>query len=167
MNTSIRLLTPPDADAYVALRSAMLLDTPFAFTASPETDRGSDVARVAESLARPGFAIAGAFDRDKLVSTAVLMREDTPKRAHLAWLVSVYTAPAARRRGLARRIISHLLDHARTWTGLAAVLLSVNERTPGAQALYEALGFVAWGTEPDAVRVDGASSAEIHMRLAL
>lgn len=161
-----RSLRTDEAHVYVAIRREMLRDTPWAFTASPETDRGSDVAIVEASLRREGFAIGGAFDGERLLSVAVLRREDRPKRAHLAWIESVHTRPEARRQGASRHVIAHLIELARSW-GVAALALSVNERSPGARALYESLGFVAWGTEPDAMRVDGVASAETYMRLAL
>src|SRR5262245_27903113 len=122
----IRLLTPDDAQAYVALRRQMLLDTPWAFTANPGNDRGSDVTGIAASLAGSGYAIAGAFGETELLSVAVSFREANPKRGHLAWIVSVYTHPSARRRGLSRRVVTLLLDQIRTWPGVAAVLLSVS-----------------------------------------
>ena len=163
----IRKLKPADAEAYVALRRAMLLDTPWAFSASPEGDRGSDVERVLESLARPGFAIVGAFESGGLVSAAGLNREDKPKRAHIAWIWGVYTAPSHRRRGLSRAVLSEVIDVARSIPGVACLQLSVSERSPQARALYESLGFEAWGTEPDAIRVDGRAYVETHMRRAL
>jgi len=45
--------------------------------------------------------------------------------------------------------------------------LGVSETTPGARALYEAVGFVVWGTEPRAMRVEGRYYDEIFMALAL
>ncbi len=163
----LRLLTPADAPLYVALRREMLVDAPWAFTAVPEDDRGSDLAGVAASLASPGYAIAGVVDSQRLVSTAVLIREKNPKRAHIAWVVSVYTHPAARRRSLARQVLTLLIATARTWPGVAGLLLSVSEKSTAARLLYESLGFVAWGREPDALRIGGESFAEIHMRLSL
>ena len=163
----IRLLTPDDAPAYVVLRRQMLLDSPWAFTATPDNDRGSDLASVSKSLAGPDYAIAGAFGDSRLLSVAVSFREANPKRAHLAWIVSVYTHPAARRRGLSRCVLALLLDQIRTWPDIASVLLQVSERAVEARALYESLGFVAWGIEPDAIRVGDGSYAETHMRLSL
>lgn len=163
----IRLLQSADADAYVALRRTMLLDTPWAFSASPGHDRGSVVEQLAESLARPGFAIVGAFEPDGLAAVAGLHREDRPKRAHIAWIWGVYTAKQHRGRGLSRAVMTAALEIARTWEGVACVQLSVSEHSPAAQALYESLGFRAWGVEPDAIRVDGRSFAETHMRREL
>ena len=163
----IRQLAVEDAAAYVALRRTMLLDTPWAFSASPESDRGSSVESVVQSLARPGFAIVGAFEPDGLAAVAGLNREDKPKRAHIAWIWGVYTAPRKRRHGLSRGVLSAVIEVARTWPGVACVQLSVSERSPEARALYESLGFEAWGVEPDAIRIDARSYAETHMRRKL
>jgi len=41
--------------------------------------------------------------------------------------------------------------------------LGVSAEAPAAQALYESLGFAAWGREPRAIRTDGRDVDEIHM----
>lgn len=161
----VRRLAAADAEAYAMLRREMLLEAPLAFTASPESDVASDAARVAAALAQPGFAILAAFEQAELAAVAGLDREKQPKRAHLAWVWGVYTRPSSRRRGLGRKVVSAAIEAARGWPGVAGVQLAVSERSGAARALYESLGFVAWGVEPDAVRVGGQSSAETHMRL--
>ena len=163
----VRRLQSDDAEAYVSLRRAMLLDTPWAFSASPGSDRGSDIERVIESFARPGFAIIGAFEAEGLAAVAGLSREDKPKRAHIAWVWGVYTAPQHRRRGLSRAVLIEAIEVARAWPGMGCVQLSVSERSPQARAMYESLGFEAWGVEPDAIRVDGRAYSETHMRREL
>jgi predicted GNAT family acetyltransferase len=97
----------------------------------------------------------------------VAFREKNPKRAHLAWIVSVCTHPASRRQGLCRGVLTLLMNTIQTWPDIAAVLLSVSERATEARRLYESLGFAAWGTEPDAIRIGDQSFAETHMRLTL
>lgn len=181
-----RPLTPTDAAAYVALRREMLADSPWSFTSSPDADRGCNEAGMAASLAGPDFTVVGAFDDyrpattgaaddhrlatvagARLVAVAGLNRERSQKRRHIAWLWGVYTTPARRSRGLGRAVVVATLDIARTWTDLAAVYLGVSENAPAARALYESLGFQPWGVEPDAIRTDGKSYSETHMRLDL
>ncbi len=163
----LRLLTPADAPAYVELRRLMLADAPWAFGSSPETDRASDPALVAERIASPGQAFAGAFDGTALMGTGVLVREEGAKRAHIANIYCVYTHPGARRRGLCRGVCGLLLETARSWLGLEVVQLSVSERAEAARALYQSLGFVTWGVEPDALRIGADTVAERHMLLRL
>ncbi len=163
---SIRLLLPADAPAYVVLRRAMLLDAPSAFSSEPGHDRGSDPAGVATSLSGEGFAIVGGFSGNRLVAAAGLNREASSKRCHIVWIWGVYVAPEVRGQGFGRAVMQTAIAHARTWPGVAALQLGVNERSLAARRLYDALGFVPWGVEPDAIRVDGVSTAETHMRLS-
>lgn len=152
---------------YVALRQEALVDTPWAFCSSPGKDRGSDPEGVRASLGGEGYAIAGAFENGRLVSIAGLLREGQEKRSHIAMVVGVYTAPAARGKGFARKVMETVIAKARAWQGVACVELSVSERAREARAMYESIGFVAWGVEPDALRVGSQSYSEVHMRLGL
>jgi len=163
----IRPLQPDDADAYVVLRRTMLTEAPWAFASSPEFDRGCNADQVRESVSRPGSAILGAFDGVDLIGSAGLVRDEKPKRRHIALIWGVYVAPAARGCGLGRSVMQAALDHARTWPGLECIQLAVSERAQAARRLYESLGFTTWGIEPDALRVDGHGHAESHMRLVL
>lgn len=164
---SARRLATTDAEAYVALRREMLLDAPWAYLASPGDDRASEVDTLVPQLESSDLALFGGFDEGgALVACAGLVRERPIKRHHIATLWGVYTTPRARGRGLARDVVKHAIEHARTLRSpaIAWVQLSVSDRSTGARALYESLGFVAWGTEPDAVRwADEPGAMEIHM----
>lgn len=165
---TIRPLTPEDAPAYAALRREMLADSPWAFFSSPEDDRGVRPEIMRESLAQRGFVVIGAWDdRGHLIGVAGLLRESKAKRAHVAGIWGVYVTPSCRGRGVARDLLTAAIAAARAWPGVAALTLSVSERSPAARRVYESLGFVAWGTEPDALRINGAPHAETHMRLVL
>lgn len=161
------LLTPEDAPDYVAIRREMLQDAPWAFLASEAQDRGCDVEKVRVSLARADAAIVGIREDGKLVATAGVVREEAMKRRHIAMIWGVYVTPAARGRGCARAVVSRAIDVARSWEGIGSIHLAVNENAPEARRLYESLGFLAWGFEPDAVRIDGKSYGEHHMHIAL
>jgi len=161
----IRLLQPEDAEACVALRRVALFDAPWAFSADPDNDRGSDVVETAKSLARDGFAAAGAEEDGRLMAIAVAVRDPSPKRPHLALIFSVFCRPEARGRGLAREVSKLAIATARSWPGVESIALSVSSGSPAAKHLYESLGFVEWGHEPDAMRINGRSYDEIHMRL--
>ena len=50
-------LTHPDIPRYIALRQRMLADSPWAFCADPETDRGSNPSALAELIDDPRRAI--------------------------------------------------------------------------------------------------------------
>ena len=173
MTTSftIRELIPDDAPAYVVLRREMLLDSPHAFGDSPDDDRSSDEALIRTHLTarrdrtpRACVAIVGAFAQaGSLASVCTIVREQTSKRRHIALFVGVYTTPPQRGRGACAMVLRAAIDLCAQWEGIEVAQLAVNEGSPAARRLYERAGFEAWGTEPDAVRVDGRSSAEVHM----
>jgi ribosomal protein S18 acetylase RimI-like enzyme len=163
----VRPLAPEDAPAYVSIRRAMLADTPRAFSADPDTDRGSDEAGVRQCLARPDYAIAGAFAGNRLVSAAGLSRTPGRKLMHRVFIWGVWTHPDFRGRGLGERVMRHAIVLARSWPGIRAVCLSACREQHAAVRLYERLGFKTWGIEPDMMHVDGRFYEEVHMQLRL
>ncbi len=168
MPITIRHLTPDDTDAYITLRKAMLHDAPGSFGSDPSDDRGSDPVRMRQRLADyPQSVTFGAIDdaAGRLVGALGFRRETRKKQAHGAVLWGMYVDPAFRRKGIARRLVSTAIRHASGMDGLVRLALSVSTSAPGAQRLYESLGFVVWGTEPDALRIDGMSYDERHMLL--
>ena len=168
MPPTIRLLHPEDAEAVAALRREMLLDTPTAFLASPESDSGSDVETVRERLGSgAGNSIVGALAPDLVGSVGVLHAPRHPKGAHHAHIWGMYVQPGHRGRGFGKLLLEAAIAHARTLTGVTQLNLGVSASTPGARALYESVGFVVWGTEPRAMRVDGEYHDEVFMALNL
>ena len=168
MNTArIRALRADDADAYVTIRSAALLDAPLAFAASPGDDIAASAAAVREQLGcAPESMIFGAFD-PQLVGVVGLYRDRHQKAVHKVHVWGMYVAPSHRRRGIAASLVQAALDHARTLPGASWIHLAVSEAAPAAQRLYERAGFTVWGTEPEALRHDGRSVVEHHMALRL
>jgi RimJ/RimL family protein N-acetyltransferase len=168
MTITIRNLVPADAPAYAAFRTEMLADTPHAFTASPGDDPGQNIEGVRASLAGPNYAIVGAFDENqRLVGVAGINRQEKAKRAHIAWVWGVYVTPSCRGQGVARRLIAGTIQTARSWPGVQRMSLSVSATSATARRVYESHGFIAWGTEPDALRTGGKSYDEVYLSLDL
>ena len=165
--TTIRLLTPDDAEEYAALRRESLLDSPLAFTASPEDDRASSVDDVREMLSRGSDSVILGALGEQLVGIVGMYRERHLKRAHKMYIWGMYVAPPHRGSGLALQLIEAAVAQARTVPGIACIDLSVNSTAPGAQRVYERAGFRVWGSEPDALRYDGQITVEHHMSLQL
>lgn len=169
-----RLVGLDDIDDYVALRQEMLADCPWAFSASPDTDKACDrsfLLTVLGDRTRQN-AIVGAFDSERrIVGAAGVVRERHPKRRHHALIWGVYVRPKWRGRGVGRAIVTAAVVTACEWSTegdpLMWVQLAVNERAKGAKRLYESLGFRIWGVEEDAIRIEGVSSTEFHMALAI
>jgi RimJ/RimL family protein N-acetyltransferase len=163
----IRLLCEEDVEDWLALRREALLDAPLAFATSPEDDFALDAQALREQLRRaPESIILGAFD-EHLVGSVGLHRDRHRKAFHKAHVWGMYVIPSHRRRGHAARLMSAILDHAASLSGISWVHLSVSSTAPEARRLYDAIGFRPWGTEPEALRHAGRAASETHMALPL
>jgi RimJ/RimL family protein N-acetyltransferase len=60
-----------------------------------------------------------------------------------------------------------VIDRAVKLEGLEQIMISVAATQTAAIALYRALGFVPFGTEPRALKVNGRHIDEIYMALAV
>lgn len=150
----------------MCLRREALEDSPRAFASSPATDFASSVEQVRDLLAGPSIIIGG-FEDERLAGIVGLLRGRHEKSRHKIHLWGMYVAPQYRRSGLGRSLLEVALDHAREMPDAASVQLGVTSAAVSARRLYERLGFTVWGTEPDALRVDGESIVEYHMALRL
>lgn len=170
MPITIRQLTPDDTETFIVLRKAMLIESPASFGSDLASDRGSNPALVRKRLAdRPHSATFGAFDdaTGALIGALGFGRETRVKQAHSASLWGMYVDPAHRRRGVARQLIRTAIEYAAGLGGVARLSLCVSSSAPGAQKLYESMGFAVWGNEPDALRLEGESFDERHMTRAI
>lgn len=84
----------------------------------------------------PRGALLVAEDDGQLVGMIGLR----PFEGHIAELKRLFVRPQARGRGLARRLIAELLNHART-AGYTEIRLDTLPMMGDAQSLYVALGF--------------------------
>lgn len=167
MTIEVRRLTLADAPAMLAIRREMLISSPAAFGSDPANDRFQSVHAVEATINDPLSAIVGGWHNGTLAAVAGIRREDRPKRAHIASIWGVYTRPAARGLGLGRGVVAGVVEIAQSWPGVTQVQLAVSEAAEPAYRLYASLGFVEWGREPDALRVEGVLHGEIHMSLKL
>jgi RimJ/RimL family protein N-acetyltransferase len=169
MTVRVRELGPSDAPAFFGLRRQALVEEPFAFLSSLEDDPASSVEAVRAQLASAtdGSTVFGALDGETLIGMAGLSRDRPVKVAHRACIWGVYVAASHRRMGIGSRLISAVVDHARSLPGLSVLYLSVSERKPEARQLYESRGFVVWGFEKDFLRYAGESAGEYHLTLAI
>jgi ribosomal protein S18 acetylase RimI-like enzyme len=104
-------------------------------------------------LSRPHAAAFGAFLDGRLVGTATVVHEARAKARHKAWLVAVYVAPEARRRGVGRAVVGAALEQARAWDFVEQVHLGVAVVNESALRLYRSFGFEPYGREPRAIKL--------------
>lgn len=164
---TLRLLSPPDADAFIQLRRAALEQHPWIFAASPGDDLALSIPFVKKALDDTrNSATFGAF-MPKLVGTVGIRQEAQAKMSHKARLWGMYVSPSCRRAGIGSKLLLAAIDHARQCSGVQQIQLSVSEQAEAAIQLYEKHGFETWGIEPNALSYAGKTFAERHMVLNL
>lgn len=159
---TIRPITAEDIPALIAMRRTGLEQEPHSFGASLEDDRTLDPRFVESALAEHGQAILGAF-APGLVGMVGIYRDRMIKSSHKAHIWGMYVSPAGRGQGTGRRLMAAALQWAEELEGIIQVHLIVSSRTPVALGLYQSLGFAAWGTEPQALRINGELVDDLHM----
>jgi ribosomal protein S18 acetylase RimI-like enzyme len=121
-----------------------------------------------DQLSYPAPNVAfGAFMGDALAGCAALAWPSKfGSSCHKTTLWGTFVAPSHRRQGIARALVQRAIAHAREHVVRRVNLLVY---LPNAQAvgLYESLGFVACGLEPDAICLDGRFHDGQHMSLLL
>jgi ribosomal protein S18 acetylase RimI-like enzyme len=167
-NLEIRLLTPDDASEWWRLRQESLQQDPEAFSSSPEDRQSLSADDVRQRLSNPaGFFIVGAFDDRRLVGMSGFHREAGAKSRHKGGVWGVYVAPEWRGKGLGRRMMETLLEHAAKIEGVEQILIAVTVTQTAASTLYRSLGFEPFGIEPRAVKVGDRYFDEEHMLLII
>lgn len=164
--TVIRPLTLADVGAYRAIRMEALLDTPEAFSASPEDEEGlNDADMVGRCQPPPPGVTFGAFNEGTLIGTAAYVPERRVKTRHKATMVAVYLKPAWRSTGVGRAMVEAVIAHARTQRVI--LLCNATMGNLPARRLYHSLGFVPYGVERDALVINGQSFDEEMLMLDL
>lgn len=169
MSTEIRKLDAGDVQAYRALRLRAVREHPEAFLASYEEEaartEAEDRQRLMEKAERDDDFVLGAFEQGELVGMVGVARL-SPHRAkgrHRALLWGMYVAPQARRRRWGEQLMNAALDTVSRAEGIELVQLAVGSENPSARALYERLGFEAFGVEKRAMKLGERWIDEVWM----
>lgn len=160
----VRRLLADDAAGYRELRLQGLRGCPEAFGATWENEASRPLEWFAGRLER-NLVLGGLSGSCALSGVAGLVSPESPKSRHIAQLWGFYVAPEARRRGLATALLEALIRHAEgEFEAIRLVVVASNE---DAVRLYARAGFVEFGREPQALKVEGRYHDEILMRLQL
>jgi RimJ/RimL family protein N-acetyltransferase len=151
---AIRALGPQDAEAYRALRLAALAISPEAFGSSYEEEAALPLESFQARVENTGrSAVFGAFAGDLLIGMAGFRAIEALKQRHKGTLWGVFTEPHWRGRGLGERLVGRVIEHAAQHVQvLQAAVVTTNH---GARRMYHRLGFVPYGIERNALRIDG------------
>jgi ribosomal protein S18 acetylase RimI-like enzyme len=163
----IRQLTETDVEIYRALRLYCLHESPHAFTSSYEEFSQRPLDSIAQQLRGQENFMLGAFEDAQLAGMVGFYRETALKLRHKGNIVSLYVRPESRSRGIARALLVEAIGRARRLPDLKQLLLGVVVTQTTAKRLYESLGFVVYGREPDAVKIGDEYFDEEFMVLNL
>jgi ribosomal protein S18 acetylase RimI-like enzyme len=166
----IRRLGVEDAGAYWETRNRGLEEFPDAFTTSIEEGLATEPTALAKRLGGNGtddFVLGAFCDDGRLAGYAGFQREARKKRRHTGRLVGMYVVAEFRRNGLGEQLLQSLIDAVRKLDGMEQLNLSVRRSNAGAQRLYLRAGFVSYGVEKNALKVDGVYYDTQYMALAL
>lgn len=164
--TLIQRLTPGYASAYRALMLEAYGLHPDAFTSEMAEREALPLTWWEKRLATGPDAkevVFGAVAGGQLRGVAGLSIENRKKTIHKSTLFGMYVPHVHRGKGIGQDLVGSVLDHARAQPPLVLVQLTVTEGNNGAQALYERMGFEAFGVEPYAVAVGDRYVSKVHM----
>ena len=164
MTLTTARLTEADAPAYRALM-LQAYEVPDAFTSTPQERADAPVAFWVGRVAHPqGLSVAfGAFEGTQLVGTVTLEFSDRAKTRHKAHVVGMYVRPEQQGKGTGKALLAAAVAHAQAGGQVCVLNLTVTEGNAAAQALYDRAGFMAFGTEPMAIRTPDGFKAKVHM----
>lgn len=151
----IKILTLDDWQAYKALRLEALQKSPTNFGSSFEEEKCWPDELFQEVL--NNNTIFGAFVDSKLVGCVGLNQMTRPKTMHKAELWGMYVDPSFCRQGIGDALVKALLAYAHNQGIIQIYLTCVTTTTTTIVALklYRKNGFEVYGTEPNAIKVNG------------
>jgi GNAT superfamily N-acetyltransferase len=159
MTGTIRPLRVDEAASFRDIRLEALRTHPEAFAASFEQESAQPGAFFTGRL--KSSAILGAFLGEHLTGIAGFMVHSGPKQAHKGMLWGMYVRPPGRGLGLGGHLVEAVLDRARGTVEL--IQLSVVSDNDAAHRLYASHGFVAYGIEERALKVEGRYLDDVLM----
>jgi ribosomal protein S18 acetylase RimI-like enzyme len=96
---------------------------------------------------------------------ATFIRETGLRARHKGRISGVYVTPFARRQGVARALLSAILQNAKKDSSLEQLLLAVTTSQNAAMQLYLDPGFKVFGREPNAFKAGSEYVDEEHLIL--
>lgn len=166
----IRRLTEDNAREFWELRFRALREDGDAFGATYEEEIKKPIQSLIEifnnNYIKPinNNFILGAFnDENKIIGVIGLYRETRIKLRHKATIWGMYIIPEYRRKGIAKKLLTELINIAKTMEELEQLSLAVVSSNTKAIGLYNTLGFITYGKEKNAIKSNNKYYDENYM----
>ncbi len=168
---AIRPLTVADLPDYKAMRDAMLLAHPEAFTSDAAAEKTKEPTDYLQRLGLDrrdgGHFLLGAWLGERLVGTIGCERDARIKVRHVGHIVGMMVRPEARGHGIGTTLLDSAIAATRQVAGLEMLTLSVTAGNDAAIALYRGRGFIPCGTLVHAIKIGASYHDKLHMQLVL
>jgi ribosomal protein S18 acetylase RimI-like enzyme len=92
-----------------------------------------------------------------------LGREDGVKTEHKGFIRSMFVDPSARKGGVASELLNTAINYSVAQMKLEQLTLSVTSTNIEAINLYKKFGFIEYGIEPNALKIEGRHFDEMMM----
>lgn len=164
INFKIRKLESTDAKEFQRLRLFALQSNPTSFGSSYEEEVKKSLEHF-EGFIEPQSerVFWGAFEDDRLIGMVGLGREDGVKTEHKGFIRSMFVDPPARKGGVASELLNTAIEYSVAQMKLEQLTLSVTSTNIEAINLYKKLGFIEYGIEPNALKIEGRYFDEMMM----
>lgn len=164
---TIQPLADDQVTQYKALRLQALQLHPDAFLEKPEAFDMKSIETITSLMqtAREngGVTLIAKNTNGEFVGTASLAIGSPEKLAHRGLVWGVYVTPESRGNGLARKLMEAIIEIAKKNPAIKNLRLAVVCSNKGAVDLYTSLGFSVYGTDRDALNVNGSYLDEYLM----
>jgi ribosomal protein S18 acetylase RimI-like enzyme len=161
---NIRRFAADEAAIWRTIRIEALANAPLAFSQSLEDAEKQTIDDYRKTVSGP-FPPFAAFDGATAIGMVGFYILGGPKVSHRGVLWGMYVSPTHRGRGIGRKLIVSVIDHARG--RVEQIHLHVVTTNIAAYDLYRSMGFVDYGVEPRALRYAGRDYDEAMMVLMM
>ena len=165
----VSVLTTADVIVYRALMLEAYEQAPDAFTTTAaEREAEPESWWVKRIGTADGLTTSfGAWKGSSLVGTVALEYAAKPKTRHSALVLGMYVQPQERGKAVGLALLNAAIAAVSARPEILSLNLTLTEGNASALRLYRSVGFVEWGTQPQAIRTDSGLKGKVHMSLIL